>query len=76
MLQRIRGDKALIFISLSGPPYCECVLASVDSAALPGLCAFTVLVEVDCEPGMSKYFIVRLPDTTVREAQERKQAHG
>jgi magnesium chelatase family protein len=47
------------------------MLAQVDSAAILGIDAFTVQVEVDCAPGMDKYFIVGLPDTAVREAQER-----
>jgi len=45
--------------------------AQVDSATILGIDAFTVQVEVDCAPGMDKYFIVGLPDTAVREAQER-----
>jgi len=47
------------------------MLAQVDSAAILGIDAFTVQVEVDCAPGMEKYLIVGLPDTAVREAQER-----
>ena len=50
------------------------MLAQVDSAAILGIDAFTVQVEVDCAPGMDKYFIVGLPDTAVREAQERVRA--
>ncbi len=47
------------------------MLAQIDSAAILGIDAFTVQVEVDCSPGMDKYLIVGLPDTAVREAGER-----
>ena len=47
------------------------MLALIDSAAILGIDAFTVQVEVDCAPGMDKYLIVGLPDTAVREAGER-----
>ena len=50
------------------------MLAHVDSAAILGIDASRVQVEVDCSPGMEKYLIVGLPDTAVREAGERVRA--
>lgn len=47
------------------------MLAQVDSAAILGIDAFLVRVEVDTAPGEAKVTIVGLPDTAVREAGER-----
>lgn len=47
------------------------MLAQIDSAAVLGIEAFTIQVQVDCSPGMDKFCIVGLPDTAVREAGER-----
>jgi len=50
------------------------MLAHIDSAAILGIDASLVSVEVDASPGEAKYLIVGLPDTAVREAQERVRA--
>jgi len=47
------------------------MLAKVDSAALHGIDAFTVQVEVDMQPGMPQWTLVGLPDTAVQESRER-----
>jgi magnesium chelatase family protein len=47
------------------------MLAQLDSAAILGIDAFLVSVEVDAAPGDGKFNIVGLPDTAVREAGER-----
>ncbi len=47
------------------------MLAQVDSAAILGIDAALVQVEVDTAPGEVKFLIVGLPDTAVREAGER-----
>ncbi len=47
------------------------MLAQLDSAAILGIDAFLVQVQVDTAPGEPKYLIVGLPDTAVREAGER-----
>ena len=47
------------------------MLAVVDAAAIFGIDALLVKVEVDTAPGEGKIFIVGLPDTAVREAGER-----
>jgi magnesium chelatase family protein len=47
------------------------MLAKVDSAALHGIEAFTVQVEVDMQPGMPQWTLVGLPDTAVQESRER-----
>jgi magnesium chelatase family protein len=46
----------------------------MDSAAVLGIDAFLVQVQVDAGPGETKYLIVGLPDTAVREAGERVHA--
>ncbi len=47
------------------------MLAIVDSAAILGIDAYAVQVQVNAGPGMEKFTIVGLPDTSVREATER-----
>jgi magnesium chelatase family protein len=47
------------------------MLASVLSAALDGLDALPVSVEVDVGPGLPSFAIVGLPDAAVQEARER-----
>jgi magnesium chelatase family protein len=47
------------------------VLARVRSAAVVGLDAVSVDVEVDVSPGIPSFAVVGLPDTAVREARER-----
>ena len=47
------------------------VPAKVFSAALSGLDAQPIEVEVDLTPGLHCFSIVGLPDTTVNEAKER-----
>ena len=46
----------------------------MDSAAILGIDAYTVQVEVDTAPGEQHFIIVGLPDTAVREAGERVKA--
>src|SRR3989338_2804566 len=47
------------------------MLAKVQSAAVVGLTAVPVTVEVDVTDGLPGVTIVGLPDTTVRESKER-----
>lgn len=47
------------------------MLAKVDSAALHGIDAFTVQVELDLRHGTPSWTIVGLPDTAVQESRER-----
>jgi magnesium chelatase family protein len=47
------------------------MLATVMSAALVGLDALSVAVEVDVGPGLPSFSIVGLPDAAVQEARER-----
>ncbi len=47
------------------------MLARVQSAAVVGLDAVPVDVEVDVSPGIPAFAVVGLPDTAVREARER-----
>jgi len=47
------------------------MLASLRSATVVGIQAFTVEVEVDVGPGMPKEIVVGLPDTAVKEARDR-----
>ena len=47
------------------------MIARVQAAALVGLTAHEVTVEVDIALGMNKFFLVGLPDTAVKEAEER-----
>ena len=50
------------------------MLAHVRSAAVVGLDAVTVDVEVDVSPGIPAFAVVGLPDAAVREARERVRA--
>ena len=50
------------------------MLARVDSAAIFGIDAYTVKVEVDIARGMSAFNIVGLPDKAVDEAKQRVPA--
>jgi magnesium chelatase family protein len=50
------------------------MLAKVSSAALIGIEAYVVDVEVDITPGLPAFVTVGLPDTTVRESKERVRA--
>ncbi len=50
------------------------MLARVHSAAIMGIDAYAVEVEVDITRGMRKFDIVGLPDPAVRESRERVQA--
>ena len=50
------------------------MLARVRSAAVVGLEASIVEVEVDVSPGIPTFAIVGLPDAGVREARERVRA--
>ena len=50
------------------------MLARVQSAAVVGLDALPVDVEVDVSPGIPTFAVVGLPDTAVREARERVRA--
>jgi magnesium chelatase family protein len=47
------------------------VLAAVRSAALVGIDAYTVTVEVDAAPGLPQFAIVGLPAGAVKESRER-----
>jgi len=47
------------------------VLAIVESAALNGIDAFTVQVEIDLQNGTPGWTLVGLPDTAVQESRER-----
>jgi len=47
------------------------MLASMDTAAVLGIDAYMIQVQVDTSPGDGKFIIVGLPDTAVREAGER-----
>ncbi len=50
------------------------MLASVLSAAVLGIEAYDVTVEVDCASGLPQWFIVGLPAGAVRESRERVSA--
>jgi magnesium chelatase family protein len=50
------------------------MLARVHAAAIMGIDAYPVEVEVDITAGMRKFDIVGLPDAAVRESRERVQA--
>lgn len=50
------------------------MLAKVKSAALLGLDAHIIDVEVDIGPGLPQFSVVGLPDTTVRESRDRVRA--
>ncbi len=47
------------------------MFARVESAALHGIEAFTVQVEVDLQQGMPNWTLVGLPDTAVQESRDR-----
>ncbi|MGH9549059.1 MAG: YifB family Mg chelatase-like AAA ATPase, partial [Terriglobales bacterium] len=47
------------------------MFARIFSAGLSGVDAFRIEVEVDCSGGMGQILIVGLPDTAVKESQER-----
>src|SRR3954465_9914406 len=47
------------------------MLAAVRSAALIGIDAYEVIVEVDAAPGLPQWTIVGLPAGAVRESRER-----
>jgi magnesium chelatase family protein len=57
-----------------GPPKNSHVLAHVLSAALLGVEAALVRVEVDVSPGLPAFTTVGLPDSAVRESRERVRA--
>ncbi|MBM4121126.1 MAG: hypothetical protein FJ249_00830 [Nitrospira sp.] len=48
------------------------MLAKVLSAALVGLEAYPVEVEVDIGGGLPQFSVVGLPDATVRESRDRR----
>ena len=50
------------------------MLARINTAAMVGIDALTVEVEVDISPGLPATFIVGLPDTAVKEARDRVRA--
>ena len=50
------------------------MLAKVRSAAVQGLDAYPIDVEVDVGGGLPAFAIVGLPDTAVQEAKERVRA--
>lgn len=50
------------------------MLSKLYSAAIFGVEAFTVEVEVDIHPGLPSFNIVGLPDTAVQESRERVRA--
>ena len=50
------------------------MLAKINTAAMVGLDALMVEVEVDISPGLPATFIVGLPDTAVKEARDRVRA--
>ena len=47
------------------------MLATLRSAAVLGVEAYTVHVEVDVSFGMAKFSVVGLPDASVRESEDR-----
>lgn len=50
------------------------MLARMQSCGVAGIDGFLVTVEVDVRPGMQKVRVVGLPDTAVRESEERVNA--
>jgi len=50
------------------------MLARINTAAMVGIDALTVEVEVDISPGLPATFIVGLPDAAVKEARDRVRA--
>jgi magnesium chelatase family protein len=58
----------------AGPPKNRPVLARVFSAALVGVEAVLVRVEVDVASGLPAFTTVGLPDSAVRESRERVRA--
>ncbi len=57
--------------SVDGASYPQLMLASVRSAALVGIDAYDVIVEVDAAPGLPQWTIVGLPAGAVKESRER-----
>src|SRR5262245_21820012 len=69
-----RPPRCLRSVALTGSrawPKNSCVLAQVFSAALVGIEAALVRVEVDVSPGLPAFATVGLPDSAVRESRER-----
>src|SRR5687767_931891 len=56
------------------PAYCPCMLAAVRSAAVLGIDAYDVTVEVDVALGLPIWTIVGLPAGAVKESRERVSA--
>src|SRR5688500_20392593 len=56
------------------PAYCPCMLAAVRSAAVLGIDAYDVTVEVDVALGLPMWTIVGLPAGAVKESRERVSA--
>jgi magnesium chelatase family protein len=54
--------------------YAAAVLATIRSAAVIGIDAYDVLVEVDCAHGLPQFAIVGLPAGAVKESRERVSA--
>ena len=52
------------------------MLAAVRSAAVLGIEAYDVTVEVDVAPGLPQWNIVGLPSGAVKESRERVSAAG
>jgi magnesium chelatase family protein len=50
------------------------MLAKLDCAALVGIDAIPVQVQVDCNPGLSSFTIVGLPDIAVKESAKRVES--
>ena len=50
------------------------MLAKIQSAAVVGIDAFEVQVELDCGPGLPAFQMVGLPDIAVKEARDRVKA--
>jgi magnesium chelatase family protein len=54
--------------------HCHVMLAAVHSAAVLGIDAYDVLVEVDAAPGLPQFTVVGLPIGAVRESRDRVSA--
>ena len=52
----------------------SCMLAAIRSAAVLGIDAYDITVEVDVAPGLPQWVIVGLPASTVKESRERVSA--
>jgi magnesium chelatase family protein len=60
---------------MSAPPHpSSCVLAAIRSAAVVGIDAYDVTVEVDVALGLPQWVIVGLPASDVKESRERVSA--